>query len=204
MDFYRYGESIITDSTGCTGMTCTTDGFVNWNNCTDTTTTPQSITTTPDTTPSTNTPISTLPCQYNGQAYALREVIPNDNRWCSGVTCTENGLVPWDNFNCTSTTTPQTITTTKRWKTTDNPYQMKKKQIKEKNEKKMLKKLEKFKKKKMNKKITRELFLEMKKKMKKSMRKKMIMKLKKIERMIKMKRKKMERRRMKKIKKIKE
>ena len=152
------GDNKPTDSRWCSGVVCTENGIVHWDNfnCTATST-PQINTTSPATTTrSTTTPTTTIPappCKYNGQAYALGDVIPNDNRWCSGVTCTKNGLIPWDYFNCTSTTNPQTITTTAQGKKTDDPNKIKKKRMKEMIKKMM--KLEKLMEIKMDKTITK-------------------------------------------------
>ena len=202
-NYYPPGTSIITDSRGCAGIFCENNyTWTPWNNCPPNTTTPPEIfTTTPDITPSTTTPLTTSPsslCQFNGHALDIGETIPTDDRWCSGVTCTETGIVQWDYFNCTGTTTPEdlptTPTTTDRTTTpamtTNNPNQIKKMQLKEMMKENVKKKLESWVKMKANKEITRKEFLKIKQKLKNRMKKKLTKKIQKMKKKQKMKSKK--------------
>ena len=193
--FYSYDTSFITDSRGCAGIICKyLHTWEPWDNCpTTTTTTTQSVTTTPNIKPNTTTPLTTTTpsplCQYNGQTLDIGESLPTDDRWCSGVTCTENGIIMvWDYFNCTTTTTPEVLTTTPTTATrtitpamtTNNPIKIKKEKLKEKMKEKMNNKLKNLMKMKANRKMTRNEFLKLKRKMKIRMKKKLTEKVKKM------------------------
>ena len=57
-------------------------------------------TTTATTTPATSPPVSL--CPHNGQELNPGDIIPTDDQWCSGVTCTIDGLKAWHYYNCTT------------------------------------------------------------------------------------------------------
>ena len=189
--------TIVTDSTGCTGIICEKDfihlnRWTSWNNCTTTTT--EVVTTTPDITPSTTTPLTTTTTlrplyQYHGQTLDIGEskLLGGDDSWCFGIAKTEYGIVLWDKFDC-YTTTPATRNTTPDT-TTDKTNKTKKKLMKEKLKEKMKQRLRNLMKMKADKKITRNEYLMMKRKMKNRIKKKLTQKIEKIKRKQKKKKK---------------
>ena len=78
----------------------------------------------PSTTTATTTPTIPPPfslCPHNGQELNPGEIIPTDDQWCSGVTCTIDGLQIWHYYNCTTDPSTDTTTRTTHEYITENP-----------------------------------------------------------------------------------
>ena len=59
-------------------------------------------------------------CPHNGEELNPGDIRPTDDQWCSGVTCTIDGLQAWRYYNCTGDASSETTTQTPHEQTDSN------------------------------------------------------------------------------------